>query len=481
MHGYQWIDLALPVLLCLVNAPEAGVLQTERFDAAPAWDGWNNRSTAFETRSIEQDFGYAAERSVGDHPGAIGGLVTPIGVPAYYARPVKSSGFDEPLSASGTLRVEPGAGNTLFGFFNAGTLNEWRTPNTVVFRINGRGEVFHVHIEFATAKWRAGASVIGRYDSSADRMYPLEIPSGGTHTWAIAYDPEGAGGRGEIVATFDEHRAVCPLADGFKTDGATFDRFGILNVVKHADGPGTLWLGNLVINGETTDLAQDPGWEGRGNRTRYESGDVRPRFDFGYSATQHAGGVAPGEIGGLFFRGDCRYPEKLAYYGAMVGPLTLDRPIRAEGKFALRRGVTDSTTLFGFFHSRHSVLVNESQKYAYPLNFLGIAIEGPSSEGFFAYPVYRTHGDGHSSGIPAGSPRVYPDGASHTWSLEFTPARGDVDDRITLTVDEVSIHISIDPADRNEGATFDRFGFITPWIDGNGQVVYFDDLTFTSQ
>ena len=30
-----------------------------------------------------------------------------------------------------------------------------------------------------------------------------------------------------------------------------------------------------------------------------------------------------------------------------------------------------------------------------------------------------------------------------------------------------------------EGAAFDRFGFVTPWIDGNGQVVYLDDMQFT--
>ena len=28
--------------------------------------------------------------------------------------------------------------------------------------------------------------------------------------------------------------------------------------------------------------------------------------------------------------------------------------------------------------------------------------------------------------------------------------------------------------------TFDRFGLVTPWIDGNGQVVYFDDVTYTT-
>ena len=35
------------------------------------------------------------------------------------------------------------------------------------------------------------------------------------------------------------------------------------------------------------------------------------------------------------------------------------------------------------------------------------------------------------------------------------------------------------PGDKEDGAHFDRFGIITTHIDGNGQTVYFDDLTYT--
>jgi hypothetical protein len=469
-------------LLFLLACPAMGqVLHTESFDADPDWDGLNNRSTAFDKRTIEQDFGYASDVRLADSPGAIGGLVTPIGVPAYYAKPIPPGGFDGPFSASGTIRIEPGAGNTLFGFFNTETINEWRTPNAIVFRVNGRGDISHVHFEYATSKWRAGAGVIGRVDKEADRAYPLEIPNGGVHTWSLEYDPAGAEGRGEIVATFDDVRAACPLTEGHKADGVVFNHFGILNVVKHADSPGTLWLGDLTINGKRQDLSQDPQWDSLGNRTRFESGDVRPRFDIGYSATNYAGGNAPGEIGGLFFRGDCRYPEKLAYYGAPVKSLTLDRPIHAEGKLTLRRGVTDSTTLFGFFHSKHSVTVSDSQKHGTPMDVLGFCIEGPSSEGFFVYPVYRTHGEGTSHGIASGAKLIYPDGAPHAWAMDYLPPDANGAARIRLTVDETSVEIRVEPDHLSEGATFDRFGFVTPWIDGNGQVVYFDDLIFTAE
>jgi hypothetical protein len=30
------------------------------------------------------------------------------------------------------------------------------------------------------------------------------------------------------------------------------------------------------------------------------------------------------------------------------------------------------------------------------------------------------------------------------------------------------------------GASFDRFGICTPWIDGNSVTVFFDDVTYTA-
>lgn len=41
-------------------------------------------------------------------------------------------------------------------FFNSETVNEWRTPNTIAMRLNGRGENFFAYVEYCTSKWRAG-------------------------------------------------------------------------------------------------------------------------------------------------------------------------------------------------------------------------------------------------------------------------------------------------------------------------------------
>ncbi|MBI4556615.1 MAG: hypothetical protein HY706_03460 [Candidatus Hydrogenedentes bacterium] len=451
----------------------------ESFDHEPEWDGLNNRSKAFDPRMIEQNFGYEAENRFGTDPGAIGGTITPAGKPAYYAKPVPQSDFDTPLSASGSLVVEKGAGNTLLGFFNADTVNEWRTPNSLVFRINGRGDFYHVHFEYATAKWRAGAGVIGRYDAAADRVYPLEIPSEGVHAWSLTYDPSGNDGGGAIVATFEDQRADSNLSEGHKADGAVFNRFGLLNVVKSADSPGKLWIGNVTINGEPLDLSKDPQWEGAGNRITYETVDIRPRFDFGFSPTQHAKGKGAGELGGLFFRGDCRYPTSLAYYGERIGPLTLKGKLRAAGKMVLLRAVSDSTTLFGFFNSEHSVQVNPSQNHQTPSDFLGLSIEGPSSEGFYVYPRYRVHGGDDGYGRDHDLPRVYPDGTPHDWTFEYDPDSANGAGEITLTLGTRSTTLPLSSGHKDIGATFDRFGFVTTWIDGNGQVVYVDDLEYT--
>src|SRR5439155_6336920 len=103
-----------------------------------------------------------------------------------------------------------------------------------------------------------------------------------------------------------------------------------------------------------------PGWDQRNNRTNYISTNVRPRFDFGYSpGSNFAGGQGGGEIGGHTFRGDSRIQfngTRMAYYDArLTDTLSLNQPLHADGKVAFRRGVSDSTTLIGFFHSADSM------------------------------------------------------------------------------------------------------------------------------
>ncbi|MBM3459880.1 MAG: hypothetical protein FJX77_15270, partial [Armatimonadetes bacterium] len=424
--------LTLLVALCVVGAGGAeSETKSESFDRDPGWDGRNHRSPAPAAREVRQDFGFSRTSYAGGQaPGEIGGFVCPAAEPAYYAKPIPTRSFSDVLSASGTLVVAPGgnlddgAGNTLLGFFNAGTIQEWRTPNTIALRINGRGSGFHAHVEYATARWRAGAVFFSQRNPDTGRLDARLIPSGRVvHRWSITYDPNGNGGGGSITATLDGETLVCNLDPGHKADGATFNRFGLLNVMKSADQGGSLWLDDLTVNGVTEGFDRDPGWRGWQNRRRFASRNVRPRFDFGYSATRHAGGKGRGEVGGLVFRGDQRYPDRMAYYGDRIETRGLEQSLTASGRVCLRRGVTDSTVLFGFFHATDSMRVGPEQTSGCPEDFLGVAIEGPSAEGFFVYPVYGTHREsvGRFPRFTPPPPTILPDGKPHTWSLEYRP------------------------------------------------------------
>ena len=72
-----------------------------------------------------------------------------------------------------------------------------------------------------------------------------------------------------------------------------------------------------------------------------------------------------------------------------------------------------------------------------------------------------------------------PDGESHRWTLDYDPAGGGGVGSVTVTLGGRSVTLPLDEGHKQIGARFNRFGIITTHIDGNGQTVYFDDLTYT--
>lgn len=458
----------------------------ETFDVDPGWEGKNNRTTKIPARMIRQDFGFSAgtRHAGGRGAGELGGLITPAAEPAYYAKRIPRRTLADRLRASGTLACGDGPVHVLIGFFNSATVNEWRTPNTIALRIQGRGEKFFGYLEYATSRWRAGGDYPRPFARetrpSTGKNEPRGFPArGAVHLWSLDYDPRGADGRGAITATIDGESSVCELAPGHREDGAEFDRFGVLTVLKSADTPGNLWLDDIEVADLVESFDRDPGWEEVGNRRVHATTNIRPRFDFGFSASRFAGGAASGELGGLVFRGDIRDPDRMASYGDRVRPLKLDRPLRASGTLALRRAVSDSTTLLGFYDSRRSLAANPSQASGFPEHFVGLAVEGPSREGFFVYPAYRINGDiqGYADGDDR--PRVVPNGVPHRWDLTYRPSTGQARGRLTVAVDGIAAHVELLAGADRSGETFDRFGIISTWIDGNGQSIFFDDLTYT--
>jgi hypothetical protein len=62
--------------------------------------------------------------------------------------------------------------------------------------------------------------------------------------------------------------------------------------------------------------------------------------------------------------------------------------------------------------------------------------------------------------------------------LEYTPA-ADGNGSIAVTLDGESTSLPLPREHQAMGAHFNRFGLISTHTDGNGQHIYFDDLTYT--
>ena len=134
---------------------------------------------------------------------------------------------------------------------------------------------------------------------------------------------------------------------------------------------------------------------------------------------------AKGELGGLVFRGDCRYPRAMACYGDRLGALTLEKPLHASGRVVpapRRHRQHDADRLLPL---RDSMAATRRRTPALPESFLGVAIEGPSREGFYFYPAYRArqaaaaaHGLTADGAAPHLSRRQAP-----RWTLDYRPRR----------------------------------------------------------
>ena len=67
---------------------------------------------------------------------------------------------------------------------------------------------------------------------------------------------------------------------------------------------------------------------------------------------------------------------------------------------------------------------------------------------------------------------------SRHWTLDYDPDGNGGTGSITVTLDGQAVTLNLDPGHKQIGAHFNRFGIITTHIDGSGQTVYFDDLTY---
>src|SRR5207244_9727790 len=117
------------------------------------------------------------------------------------------------------------------------------------------------------------------------KFRPTPLKNDGTqYHWTLDYDPQGAGGNGRFTFTIgsDTHKTqdygklpelhekeaqarfpntttfTVDVTPGIKNEGATFDRFGVCNMMK-SGGSATIFFDDLQFTGDAHDYYQEHG------------------------------------------------------------------------------------------------------------------------------------------------------------------------------------------------------------------------------
>jgi hypothetical protein len=470
------------------------VQKTERFDEDPEWEGFNNRVPPKKDQFVKQDFGYSTTQFAGRAAGEVGGVIQRSTTPASYATQIAPQSLNNKLTAAGTFAItasHPGAG-VFFGFFNSQQPGGSGRPiRSLGLHFDFEGKGGRLAVRLITSGNKSCGTFITPYLPGKFRPTPLKN-DGTRYRWTLDYDPEAAGGNGQFAFTMqsDTHQQQVygplsapaekeaqdrfpntttfrvDLPAGYKLDGASFDRFGIHNMMK-GGGAATIYFDDLTFLGQSQSFAKDPQWVDAGNRVTFEDREQVGAHDFGFSGqTAHAGGIA-GEVGGGFWRsGD------YAYYADRMGPLDLSQPLEAHGKVKLVTAGPDSDMFFGWFHSgSKQTMAGEKQ------DFLGIHVGGPTRVGHYFIPVYAT-AKGQAGKVEKGP--VLTPGKIFEWSLRYDPVASGGNGQMVLTLGEASVTLPLKPGCKSEGATLDRFGFFTSTIGGQMVKIYLDDIHYSA-
>lgn len=480
------LALAVGAGLGRADEPARSALKTEHFDRDPGWEGFNNHIVPERIPTVTQDFGYSPTRFAGKEKGEVGGRITRSTTPACYAEKIPARTLNDKLSASGTFAItRSGAGSgVFFGWFNAQQPGGSGRPlNSVGFDLDGERKGARLAVRMISGTNKSCGTFVTPFIPGKFRPTPIRN-DGTRYTWTLRYDPDAAGGNGRFEVTvkgdgdtpeaFEGKAFAVDLPPGFKKEGATFDRFGLMNLMK-SGGAMTIYFGNLRHDGGTPDLSRDPGWIGSGNRATFQDREQAGAHDFGFSEkTSFAGGQPtggagkPGEVGGSFWRTD----KDWGYYADRVGPLTLDDRLEARGKVVLKVGAPDSDMYFGWFSS-----TPKDRSAAQAGNFLGIHVGGPTRVGHYFQPAYTT-ADGARGKIDKG-PVLLP-GKVYEWTLVYDPAADSGNGAIKVTLGDESVTLALKEGRKAKGCRFDRFGFFTATVGGQLVRIFFDDLTYTA-
>jgi hypothetical protein len=291
--------------------------------------------------------------------------------------------------------------------------------------------------------------------------------------------PDAGKGHGRVTLRFDgETPYVFWLDEEIRRAPAAFDRFGLFNIARYGTGV-EMYLGDLTVNGQKLDLAQDPHWEGRNNEARYTEPTSHAMHSYGWSQTNWAG-ERPGEIGGLFWRTEPQDPL-CSYYGDDVGELTLEDPISFSGTVCFVDGMTDAAAFFGYFNRDNQIEkvdAGRPDRASRMANTLGITIADLSAMGYYFTPR-ATSSDGEAVRKPC---EVFlPDRRRRRFAFDYEPQGNGGTGRVTVTLDGRPYALDLTPQQRKSGAAFNRFGLANVRSGGNSVEFYLDDVTYTAR
>jgi len=477
--------------------PKEPTLKTEHFDHDPGWEGYNNHMTPAKASVMKQDFGYSPETNfAGKAKGEIGGAIQRASKPASYGAaltPAKS--LADKISASGSFAITEvhGGGGLFFGFFNSKQPGGSGRPiGSLGLDFDYEAHGARLAVRLISDDNKSCGTFVTPYLPGKFRPTPIKI-DGTRYHWTLDYDPQGAGGNGRFTFTIgsDTHktqdygtlpeasekeaRARFPFTTTFTVDvpadlrqeGATFDRFGIHNMMK-SGGTATMFFDDVQLDGRTEDFSKDPGWVGVGNRETYENAEIGGVQDFGYQPTNLAGG-APGEIGGLMWR------SPYAYYADRVGPFTFGDRLEARGRVILAVGAPDSGMMLGWFNSE--VKKTDDKDPLGGRNFIGVSIGGPTRIGHYFLPISASKTGGRA--VPKSGP-VLKQGQTYEWTLVYDPVTNNGHGQVRVTLGSESVILDLRAGQKPDAAVFDRFGLFGVGTGGSQVKIYFDDLTYSA-
>ena len=466
-------NLTLLVVVGFQFLASAQPTRTETFDHLPAWTGVNNQPQSPPCIIVDQDFGYSPKTSfAGGTPGEIGGKIWRASSVAAYARAIAPKTFQDQLAASGKLAVTRAGGGSgcLFGWFNSSSPPGWRNLNSLALRLDGERGFYRVYCEYGTRLKRTSTININRKTNVKHR------DDGTVHRWSLGYDADGNHGSGSIDFKLDADTWTLNLEPGHKLDGAVFDRFGLWNRQTEASSPMWVYLDDVVLDGTPQGLSGDPGWLGTNNRRTYTDCEIEPRHNFGFRNSNHAGGVAAGEMGGILWRTESGAPQTAGYYAdTRIGKLNLNDKLSARGRLAMPRTCVDAGLYLGWFNTTTYDSTTTGNILA-PRNFLGALVESPSLEGQKINAAYRT-GTG-TYDLQTRSPRLVPPTGSLEWSIAYDPSLPE--DNLVVTVAGQPSVLTVPERVRKQPTTFDAFGIGTTRKGGHWIEMFFDDITYTA-